>query len=245
MPSFPTTVAKRGSATALRALAVVGLATSLAGCYTPHATQEVYPYDYRERHPITLKEGERTVEIFIGRNRGGLTPSQRADVLSFAQVWRREATSGIIVDVPHGGSINRAASDSMREVTSILAASGVPRNAIYVHGYEASESALASIRISYSKLVAQAGPCGLWPHDLGTGFDHNYNENRPYWNLGCAYQHNLAAMVDNPADLVQPRGETPASAAHRSVAIDKYRKGESPSGKYDGYDTGKISDVGK
>ena len=52
-------------------------------------------------------------------------------------------------------------------------------------------------------------------------------------------------MVDNPADLVQPRGETPAYAARRSVAIDKYRKGENPSGTYSGYDTGKISDLGK
>ena len=38
---------------------------------------------YRERHPITLKERQRTVEIFLGRNRGGLTPSQRAEA------WRR------------------------------------------------------------------------------------------------------------------------------------------------------------
>ena len=101
MTDFLDTIAKRRGATALRALAVVGLATSLAGCYTQRvAQQEAYPNDYRERHPITLKERERTVEIFLGRNRGGLTASQRADVLSFAQLWRREATSGIIVDVP-------------------------------------------------------------------------------------------------------------------------------------------------
>jgi pilus assembly protein CpaD len=52
-------------------------------------------------------------------------------------------------------------------------------------------------------------------------------------------------MVDNPADLIQPRGETAPSAARRSIVLDRYRKGESPSGAYAGYDTGKISDVGK
>ena len=51
-------------------------------------------------------------------------------------------------------------------------------------------------------------------------------------------------MVDNPADLVQPRGETPAYAPRRSVALERYRKGESPSATYFGYDA-KISDVGK
>jgi len=245
MTAFLTTIAKSRRTTALRALAVVGLTISLGGCYTQRITKEVYPNDYRERHPITLKERERTVEIFLGRHRGGLTPSQRADVLSFAQIWRREGTSGIIVDVPEGGFAAHAAADSMREVHSIFAASGVPRNAVYVRGYQPFDSSLASIKISYSKIVAEAGPCGLWPHDLGTTFDHTYNENRSYWNLGCASQRNLAAMVDNPADLVQPRGEAPAYSPRRSVAIDKYRKGDNPSGVYNGYDTGKISGIGK
>jgi pilus assembly protein CpaD len=104
---------------------------------------------------------------------------------------------------------------------------------------------LASIKINYAKLVAHAGPCGLWPSDLGPGPDIAYNDNRPYWNLGCAMQRNLAAMVDNPSDLVQPRGEQPAYEARRSVAMDKWRKGDNPSGTYTGYDKGKISDLGK
>lgn len=247
MTGMLTTIVKRRSATALRALAVVGLATSLAGCYTQHVTQQAaYPDDYRERHPITLKEREHTVEVFVGRNRGGLTASQRADVLSFAQLWRREATSGIIVDVPHGRSIERAAADSMREVQSILAAAGVPRNAIYVRTYKAAGPTLASIKLNYAKIAAEAGPCGLWPHDLGTSMDPIYTENRPYWNLGCASQRNLAAMVANPEDLVQPRGEAPAYAPRRSVAIDHYRKGENPSSTYPGdYDKNRISDIGK
>jgi len=94
-------------------------------------------------------------------------------------------------------------------------------------------------------LAAQAGPCGQWPGDLGPSTGSDYIQNRPYWNLGCASQRNLAAMVDNPADLVQPRGESPAYTARRSIAIDKYRKGENPSGTYTGYETGKISDIGK
>ena len=245
MTTFLGDVAKSRSARALRALAVVALTASLGGCYTQQIANESYPNDYRERHPITLKEREQTVQIFVGRNRGGLTPPQRADVLAFAQLWRRESTSGIIIDVPKGGPTDHAAADSLREIHSILAASGVPRNAVYMRTYRPPSDALASIKINYSKMVAEAGPCGLWPHDLGPSFDATYVENRSYWNLGCASQRNLAAMVDNPSDLVQPRGDAPAYAPRRSAAIDKYRKGESPSATYSGYDTGKISDLGK
>jgi len=245
MTANPHMIAKRRSSVLLRTVAVVGLATSLAGCYSSQqVAQAPYPTEYRERHPITIKQGEQTTEIFLGRNRGGLTPDQRADVLAFAQVWRHEATSGVIIDVPQGGSIDRAARVTLHEVRSILAAAGVPRNAVYVRGYRPWGSSLASIRLNYTKLVAQAGPCGLWPHDLGVS-EKVYTENGQYWNFGCSYQRNLAAMVDNPADLVQPRGETPAYAARHSVAIDKYRKGENPSGTYNGYDKGKISDLGK
>jgi pilus assembly protein CpaD len=245
MTALHTAIVIRRAQAARRLLAAGGLAVMLAGCHETSVAQSDYPTDYRVRHPITLKEGDRTVEVFVGRNRGGLTPVQRADVLSFAQLWRREATGGIIIDVPKGGPTDQAAADSMREIHSILAASGVPGNAVSVRGYQPSETALASIKISYSKMIAEAGPCGQWPGSLGPGQDANYTENRPFWNLGCSNQRNLAAMVDNPADLVQPRGEAPSYNARRTFVVDKYRKGDNPSATYTGYDTGKISDLGK
>ena len=238
------TVVGRGVA---KAAALATAAALLAGCnqHTTATAERPYPADYRERHPITLREGDRTVEIFVGRNRGGLTPAQRADVLSFAQQWRHEGTSGVIIDTPQAGASARAAADSMREVHSILAASGVPAKAVYVRGYRPGPAALASIKLRYSKLMAEAGPCGVWPKDLGPSADGDDFSNNPYWNLGCATQRNLASMVANPADLVQPRGESPAYEPRRSVAIDKYRTGTSPAGAYADYDKGKISDLGK
>jgi pilus assembly protein CpaD len=233
------------SRSALRLLVTSGLAATLAGCYQTQVAQVEYPVDYRLRHPITVFEGVQNVEVMVGRNRGGLTPSQRADVVAFAQAWRRESSSGIIIDLPRGGPTDRAAADSIREIRSIFSDVGVPANAIYVRHYRPTRYALASIKLNYSKLVADAGPCGQWPADLGPSFKSGDIENRPYWNLGCATQRNLAAMVDNPADLVQPRGETPPYAPRRSVTIDRYRKGENPSGSYAGYDSGKISEVGK
>lgn len=237
-------------AAVLRACLLGGAALTLAGCYGPPKPIVLYPDDYRERHPITLREGERTVEVFVGRGRGGLNPAQRADVLAFAANWKHNATSGIIIDVPRGGTTKQAAADTLREIHSIFAASGVPGRAVRVRSYLASDFSLPSIKLSYGQLTAQAGPCGLWPDDLGPGDLRLYQQNRAYWNLGCANQRNLAAMVDNPADLVQPRGEAPAYQARRTFAIDKYRKGEVSTGTYpsdasNSYDNAKLSDVGK
>jgi pilus assembly protein CpaD len=230
----------------LRLLTAASLAAMLGGCYHSTVAQnDSYPVEYRQRHPITLQEGVHTVDVFIGRNRGGLTPSQRADVLAFAQTWRRESMSGVAIDAPTGGVTGRAVAASVREIYSILAAAGVPRNVIHTRRQPARASSLAIVKLNYTKLTAKAGPCGLWPKDLGPAGGAFYIENKPYWNLGCATQRNLAAMVANPADLVQPRAEDASYEARRAAAIDKYRKGEFPSGTYTGYDQGKISDLGK
>lgn len=232
---------------AARLLLVAGMALAVSGCYVAKDTTASIPDDYRKRHPIAIKESDRTVELFIGRNRATLTPEQRADVLAFAHVWRREATGGIIIDVPAQTPNQAAASQVVQEVRSILTAAGVPPRGVILRPYTPKDPAkLATVRLNYPRMTAEAGPCGLWPHDLGATMDTAYNQNRPYWNLGCANQRNLAAMVDNPADLVQPRGETGIYEARRSAAIEKYRKGEEFSGKYpNAYERAKLSDVGK
>jgi pilus assembly protein CpaD len=245
MTASRRTIVRRRGRAALQIAALGGLAVLLAGCFQHADVADNYPYDIRQRHPITLHQGRHTVEVFLGQYRGGLNPGQRADVLAFAQGWRHEGTGGIVIDVPSNRKMVRAASDSLRQIYSIFAASGIPRNAVYVRRYRATSNALASIKLNYSKLVASAGPCGQWPNDLGPAGDKQYISNRPYWNFGCAMQHNIAAMVANPADLVQPRGSTPPYEARRADAIGKYTKGSPPSSQYRDYDKAKISDLGK
>ena len=229
-----------------RLAAAAALAASLAGCYTTHETTvDAVPLSYEQRHPITLQEGTRTVEIFIGSSRGELTAVQRADVLALAQRWKHEATGGILIDVPAGTSNTRAANDAVHEINSILTSAGVPANGLLVRSYRPmNPGRLATIKLTYPRVTAQAGPCGLWPHDIGPADVAEYSQNKQYWNFGCATQRNLAAMVDDPADLVQPRGETPAYQARRTVVLDKYRKGESTATNYPNENKGKISDVG-
>jgi pilus assembly protein CpaD len=238
----------RRAAAAARAFLLTALALSSGGCFYS-AKQEVVegiPPDYRLRHPIAVKESERSTEVFVGMRRGGLTAAQRAEVIAFAGSWRREATGGVIIDVPAGTPNARAAADAAHEIRAILSGGGVPPQVIETRRYRPADPALlATVRLNYPRMAAQAGPCGVWPDDLGPTLDPKYNRNEPYWNLGCTTQRNLAAMVDNPADLVQPRAESPAYTARRSTALEKYRKGESPATVYPNADKGTISDVAK
>ena len=229
--------------------ALVGAAVALGACtHTDQvATTASVPDDYRLRHPIAIQEAERSVVIFVGRARGGLSAEQRADVIGLAQTWLHEGTGAIIADVPNGTPNARPAADAFREVQALLSADGVPARGITVRHYHPQDPRqLATIRLNYPKISAVAGPCGLWPEDLGPSIkDKSYFENKSYYNFGCAYQHNMAAMVDNPADLVQPRPETPAYTTRRTEGFDKYRKGNTTSTNYPESDKAKLSDTGK
>jgi len=250
MHSVCATIARRRAfaGIAVRAAVVAGCALLVAGCNTDQQVAGVpdAPSDYRMRHPITLSEADRTLELFIGSNRGELNPTQRAQVLSFGLNWKREATGGIVVERPLGSTNEHASADAMHEIISILAASGMPPQSIAVRTYPMTGPNLATVRISYPKISAQAGPCGMWPKDIGPSLNRDYTENQPWWNLGCASQRNLAAMVDNPADLVQPRADTAAYTARRTTVLDKYRLGQSSATQDPANaQAAKISDVGK
>jgi pilus assembly protein CpaD len=164
-----------------------------------------------------------------------------------AQTWLREGTGAISIDVPVNTPNARAAADSLREIQATFVAAGLPPRAFNVRHYTPEDPRhMAAIRLNYPKISAVAGPCGLWPEDLGPSINNrSYFENKQYYNFGCANQRNLAAMVDNPSDLVQPRAETPAYTPRRSVAFEKYRKGMTTTTTYPESDRAKLSDTGK
>jgi pilus assembly protein CpaD len=228
--------------------ALVGLAVVLGACtHTDDVLTASVPDDFHQRHPIAIQEADRSVVIFVGHARGGLSASQRADVIGLAQTWLHEGTGAINADVPVDTANARVAADSFREVRALLAASGVPPRGIVVRHYRPEDPRqMATIRLNYPKISAVAGPCGLWPEDLGPSIrNKSYFENKDYYNFGCAYQRNMAAMVDNPSDLVQPRPETPAYTTRRTEAFEKYRKGTTTTTSYPEADRAKLSDTGK
>jgi pilus assembly protein CpaD len=230
--------------------ALIGLSVALSAC-KPVTTDLVMaadmPSDYRLRHPIAIQEADRSVIVFVGRGRGGLSAAQRADVMGMAQTWLREGTGAVTIDVPVHTPNARAAEDSLREIRATFAAAGVPPRAVNVRQYRPEDPRhMAAIRLTYPKISAVAGPCGLWPEDIGPSINNRgYFDNKPYHNFGCAHQRNLASMIDNPSDLVQPRSETPAFAPRRGIAFDKYRKGISTATTYPESDKAKLSDTGK
>ena len=242
-----TITAAHVSAFARRSLMLLALGATLAGCETvQEETTGSIGNDYRQRHPISIVEKDRTLKVFVGSARNGLTPEQRIEVLDYALAWRGEGTGRFVIDQPIGVRNTGAASAALREIRSIMAAAGVPAESVKVQSYRvADRNLLAVISIHYPHTAAVAGPCGRWPDDLGPSENPKHYQNVQYYNFGCATQRNFAAQVANPADLVQPRAEGPVYAMRRTTVLDKYRKGESASTTDPNSEKAKIGEIGK
>lgn len=228
----------------LAALALV--AGALAGCQADRIiTNSTPPLAYDQRHAIKVVDGGRNMKVFVGAGRGHLSDSQRAEIYRFASDWHNRATSVLSVRVPSGTANEVATRDVLREVGSLIDHARVPRSAVQISSYapEVGNNDLPPILLDYRELRATVdSQCGLWPNDLGPAAAPSPHwDNRTYWNFGCAYQKNMAAMIANPHDLVQPRGETPASAERSSSDYAKYRSGQDPSTTWKSTDGGKVA----
>jgi pilus assembly protein CpaD len=221
---------RRKAALSLFAAALV--AAGLGACAKKELAFQPYPLDVRERHPIMLRDGVKTLDVFA--TRGGLDDRQLDDVHAFAADYRRSGRGAIVAEVPNGPGRDMTARAGMDSVRRALSQKGVSAASIKVGTYEANDPMMAApIRLSYAGLKAEVPhECGQWPHDLGTSQFRNGLENRSYWNFGCAYQSNLAAQVADPVDLVRGRSEGRIDTAKRMYGIDQLRKGKDPSTEY-------------
>ncbi len=231
----------------IRAALLMGLVSlAVAGCQTDRIVTGTVPPDYRDRHPIQINEGIRSVQLFVGSGRAGLTPEQRALAGGFASQWRRYGSGPLTIELPAGTANEISSSHTVRELQSVLASSGVPPRAILVRSYQSQDpSNIAPIRLTFPALKAQvASRCHAGKEDLGPTINSKSDQNYSMQNFGCATQHNIAAQVANPEDLVQPRNEAQAYAARRRHVLEKYRQGQDTSTTYNTQSNGKVSNVG-
>jgi pilus assembly protein CpaD len=223
-----------------RGIVILTLGLGLSACQTVDrtATSSIPMDDYRVRHPITLSETARTLDVFTTGN-GGLDAHSAAQIVEFAELYHRLGEGPILVLYPTGPGIDHRT--SIEAIRRVLATSGIEAP-LRIGSYAAGNQELASpVRLSFKGLKATvATRCGEWPRDLASGSSLEGWENKPYWNYGCSYQSAFAAQVADPRDLVGPQGETTQDTPIRARAIESVRKGMDPSTSW----TTKQSSIG-
>lgn len=230
MFDHPSTTARR-SALPKALLASAALLLALAACKpvdSQTVTGSTLPDDYRVTHPISIEEAVDTMDVPVGMNSQHLTAGMRANVQGFGLKFLNSRSAVIAIVVPRGSANARVAGWLANEIQDVLVGAGVNAKSIEIRSYRANKAeASAPIRIAYARIAAKTASCGPWQQSMMAGKD-----NSNYEAYGCATQQNLAAMVDNPLDLLYPRAMTPADTTRRVGVLDKYRTGAPVQGDY-------------
>ena len=149
---------------------------------------------------------------------GGLSQNQAAALGELVMRWREDGATGpIVVTAAAAGP----ASGTADAVSEALRAYGVPPASVQRAQAAPADAAPAPVRVGFATLTAVLPDCSTrW------GSLTHTSSNEPHAGFGCAVSSNIAAMVANPRDLVQPRGAAAADGDRRADVIDKYRKGQ-------------------
>lgn len=239
---FPCVAASRfRSAASKLAAAALAIPVALAGCEAPREPGAHVAgwtlVDSAQRHPILVSQQPATMNIRVASGAPGLTTGQMAQVSDFLARYRGKdsGNSRLVIAVPTGSPNEGAAMRAVAQMRQLIADYGFAESDVAMQPYSGGRDGSAPIRFAYLRYVAEGPECGHWPTNLA----HD-PRNIPYPNFGCATQHNLAAHIANPADLLGPRSMTPADGARRYEVIDRYRQGRPTASEKGGDESARV-----
>lgn len=203
-------------------LLAVAASLTLAGCMgAPAGGEGPAPLTPTQRYTLQVEPGVERVALAV--RDGGLSPRQLDALTGLANGFGLEGAPVLRIEAPAGG--DTVAADFAYQVRHALEARGVPGQQIQVLSY-AGPDARAPVLVGYDTIRAAVPQCGTnWTNLTRTA------NNEVSANFGCAVTANLAAQIENPRDIVQPRGMTPADGGRRSVVFSDYRAGEMTAGQ--------------
>jgi pilus assembly protein CpaD len=197
----------------MRAAAIA--AVLLAGsCAAPTNDQATLTPDPDVNHPIVVEPTTKSVRLSYTAADAGLMPQDAARFDAFVGAYLASGgDNAISITVPDGPT----AQQTITYFGERLASYGVPRSRIMVGTRKDGDP---RVELDYVSYTAHTDQCGNWSQASDTA------SNLPMSDFGCSVQHNIAAQIDNPHDLIAPRAMDEADAVRRGVVIGHYQKGE-------------------
>ena len=181
-------------------------------------------------HPILVQPSSQSMKVGAS-----LAPADMARLDAFVGDYQAHGNGKILISAPQSAATNAEVS----RIADHINALGVSRDQILVTGRDAGPGD-AQVELNYVSYQANAAPCGDWSENLAFTLD-----NKTSANLGCAVQHNVAAMVADPRDLIGPSSMGGADGNRRATVITNYEKGAPTAATKTADQSAAISDVGK
>lgn len=196
-------------------------AVLIAGsCAAPMQDADHTMEDGAVNHPIAVEPAYQSMKLYYSPADAGISPADQARFDNFVADYQQHGNGSIAVSAPAGINSQAMIGFFAQRINDM----GVPKNHILVASHDAPDGDMR-VEINYVSYQAHTDKCGDWSENLAYSAD-----NLTPRNFGCAVQHNIAAQVADPRDLLGPRPMDAADANRRVTVIGKYEQGTATPG---------------
>jgi pilus assembly protein CpaD len=218
-------------------LRVASLLAALAAgsCAAPFNGGDGPTEDPVTNHPIQVEPNYRSLKLSFSAPNAGLMPDDSQHFNDFVADFIAHGNGSISVTVPAG----RDATATIAYFGERMAEAGVPRDRILV-GTRDVVGGDQRVELGFISYQASTAPCGDWSSSV------TYTAaNHVMANFGCAVQHNIAAQVADPRDLIAPQPLGSGDAARRAVVYDNYKNGKPTAATKTEEQSGAVSEIAR
>ena len=190
--------------------------------------------DPRVTHAIAVEPSFREIKLSFG-GADGLSSDEAIKFDNFLADYRAHGNGSLGISVPNGPPSHAA----ITWFAERAAETGISRDKILVSTHDVANNDFR-VDISYITYTAHVDECGDWSENLAFTL-----ENQTMKNFGCSVQHNMAAQVADPRDLLGPRRFEPADGNRAATVLGNYEAGKPTPAEKGPDQSGAVSDVNK
>lgn len=192
------------------------IAISFAACAVPGKSG---PPLYL-KNPIQVTESVERLELYSRPDGMSLSARDQDALGEFLSLYGQFGDGPLYINTP-----NRATpgvSQTKHIVQNMLGQIGLASAPVQQGQYQVMHNAPAPVVLSYRRLKTVPQDCSINHYITGT------YANQTHETFGCVASANLAAMIEDPRQLIHPYGLAPSDMRRRMTVYDKYIKGENP-----------------
>ena len=194
-----------------------------AGCQYHDSRIDLPESDYRAKYPIRV-ESDLVQANFVGADTGNLTLEELVELDQLVGDYIAYGQKPLLIVMPGNGLEHRNLGN---EIERRVMLRSLARSEVLL-GVDPEASMNGEVTVSFLMHTAIGPECGNWQVEPTAVGHENVNSS----NFGCSTQHNLALMVANPGDLIEPRSFSTRDAQRTVAVINAYRTGKNPQGNW-------------
>ncbi len=195
---------------------VVMFTALVAGCQTP--SPSTVPTVFNNK--IQIAESIERLELYTRPTGLELSARDQVSVNQFLAAYAQQGEGPIYINIPSNSAQGLGAQQAQALIRQSLGQVGLAGASVQAGQYQTAYGIPAPVVVSYRTLKTVPRDC----RQLGD-LTHSYN-NQAYNNFGCSHSENIAAMIQDPRQLIQPYEFGVPDSQRRQTVYDKYIAGE-------------------